>query len=83
MPRRNRNTFLQQLQQRRQEAATPSPAEKPVSELTEQELDEEAERIRGELRRMKEEEVAAARQEQASSENRWPFPRRKTKRPWK
>jgi hypothetical protein len=80
---KRRNNFLQQLQQRRQEAATTAPAElKPISEMTEEELDEEAERIRGELRRTKEEEVAAAREEQASG-NRWPFPRRKTRRPWK
>jgi hypothetical protein len=78
---RRKNNFLEQLERRRQEAAAPAPAEKPVSEMSEEELDAEEARLRGELRALKERELAEMREE-ASSGNRWAFPRRR-KRPWK
>jgi hypothetical protein len=78
--RKRRNNFLQQLEERRSKA---TPAEKPVSEMSEQELDAEEARLRGELRRTKEQELTEMRQEQASSSgSRFLFTRRK-KRPWK
>ena len=81
---KRRNNFLQQLQKRRQEAATTAP--KPLSEMSEAELDRELEQTKAALRNVKEQELTAAREakEQASSSgNQWAFPRRKTRRPWK
>jgi hypothetical protein len=82
MPRRNRNTFLQQLERSRQEAAATAPTEKPISEMSEAELDAEEARLRGALRQMKEQEVLAAQQQEAAG-NRLAFPKPKKRPPWK
>ena len=52
--------FKEQLNRKR-EAATVS-QDKPISEMTEAELDQELERTREELRRIKEQELAASRE---------------------
>jgi hypothetical protein len=76
-----RSNFLAQLKRNQQPT---TPAEKPISEMSEQELDAEEARLRGELRRIREEGLEAARQEHAaSSGNRRPFPKPKKRPPWK
>jgi hypothetical protein len=76
--RKRKSNFLEQLRNKQQ----PTVPEKPISEMTEQELDEELERTKAALRDVKEQELAAVREEQASS-GRPLFPRRPRKRPWK
>ena len=81
-----RNKFLEQIKRSRdaaQAGAEAATAPKPVSEMTEAELDQEAERLNRELRASKEQAVEVGRQEAAGrGSGRLIFPRRK-KRPWK
>ncbi len=60
------------------------PAEKPPHEMTEQELDQAIKRTVDQVRRLKERELVAARQEREESGGgkSWIIPR-KRRRPWK
>lgn len=81
-----KNNFLEQLERSRQAAAQ---GEKPVGEMNEAELNREQERLEGELRQLKQEAVAAAREELAGSRSNRSRPllqdlnRRSSRRPWK
>jgi hypothetical protein len=59
-----RNDFLGNLK-RAQEAKQPAPESKPISEMTEAEIQAEADRLRAELRRTEEEEIRLGREELA------------------
>jgi len=59
-----RSNFLQNLQ-RAQEAKQPTPKTKPISELSEAELDAGAKRQRAEIRRTEEEAIRLGREELA------------------
>ena len=84
MPKRN--TFIEQLRAKQEAARTEAEAtarSKPISEMSEAELDREMERLNRELRASKEQAVEVGRQEAAGrGSGRIIFPRRK-KRPWK
>ena len=83
-----RDIYLARFQQRREEAVRTEAqrtAEKPISQMSEAELEQEAERVRAEIRRTQEMMIEAGRQElhkPGPSQARRPFPRR-TRRPWK
>ena len=55
------SNFLEQIR-RKQEAAKAGPQSKPISEMSEAELDREATRLQGEVRRLRENEIAAQRE---------------------
>jgi hypothetical protein len=57
-----RNDFLGNLK-RAQEARQPAPESKPISEMTEEELEAEAKRLRTEIRRSQQEEIRLGREE--------------------
>ena len=81
-----RNKFLEQIKRSREAAqagAEAAAAPKPVSEMTEAELDQEAERLNRELRASKEQAVEVGRLEAAGrGSGRIIFPKRR-RRPWK
>jgi hypothetical protein len=66
---RKRNSFMEQLR-RKQQAARTAP-QKPVSEMTEAELDAEETRLQEELRRIRESEVAAQREAQQGGSSKF------------
>jgi hypothetical protein len=84
---RKRNSFIEQLR-RKQQAAQPPPA-KPISEMSEQELDQEEARLRTKIRNLREQGVDAGRETvEASSGTSSALAdflanRRKRRRPWK
>jgi hypothetical protein len=56
------NSFLEQMKRAR-EAKQPAPHSKPVSEMSDAELEAEGKRLRAELRRTNEDEIHLARAE--------------------
>jgi hypothetical protein len=62
--RKKRNNFLEQIRPK-------APQQKPISEMTESELDAEEARLQGELRRIRESEVAAQREAQQSASSKF------------
>ena len=82
---RRGNNYLERLKAKQEAARTGAErtADKPISEITSNELDQEAARLEAELRRSREQAVEVGRQEVAGrGSGRIIFPRRK-KRPWK
>ena len=78
--RRKRSNFLEQLQRRREAGGKDAPPkDKPVSEMSSEELDREVARLQAEERRLKEDAVEAGRQ--TTSRRPALFPR--TRRYWK
>ena len=83
---KSRNNFLEQIKRSREAAqagAEAATASKPVSEMSEAELDREAARLEAELRRSKEQAVEVGRQEVAGRGSGRPIFPRRTRRPWK
>lgn len=81
---RPRNNFLEQLKSKK-EAAQAAPAPKPVSEMTEAELDAEEARLREEIRRHREEAVHAGREAVSDSSTGRPrfLPKQRRRPPWR
>ena len=79
------NRFLENLRAKQEAVrAVPNPtADKPISEMTSNELDQEAARLEAELRRSKEQAVEVGRQEVAGRGSGRPIFPRRTRRPWK
>lgn len=75
--RRKRNNFLEQIKPK----ASPP---KPVSQMSEAELDAEEDRLKEELRQLREQEGAAQReQREAAKPSRFIFAGKPKKRYWK
>jgi hypothetical protein len=75
--------FKESLERKRQ-AAKSEPQTTAPAEMTEAELDQELERARADLRRLKEEELAATREATASPARPRFLPNKRSRRPyWK
>lgn len=83
------HTFKEQLERKRQAAAQGETVQKPIDEMSEQELDEALAQTEARARKAKEQALEAGREELAesrSNHSRSPIPalnRRSSKRPWK
>lgn len=76
--------FKEQLEAKRRAAqGRPVSHEKPVSELSDAELDREVESAKQRLRTAREREAAAAREVTSETTGNRPLFPRKTRRPWR
>jgi hypothetical protein len=73
-----KNSFINQLRAKQASSQAP-PQGKPVEQMSEEELDREEERLRVELRQLREEQVASA----TPARSRFVVNKRAKKRPWK
>ena len=83
--RKKHHQYIENLRRRQEAARGQQVAEtpKPVNQMSEAELDAEAERLRSDIRASKARTVEAQRQELAGQGAKHPIFLRRTKRPWK
>jgi hypothetical protein len=79
------SNFKKALQKRREEAAAQPPGPKDPSQMSEEELDRETERLEKEIRGSKEQLVRAAREERSAvtQPRRVLLPNKRRRRYWK
>jgi hypothetical protein len=83
---RKKHQYIENLRRRQEAARGQQAAEtpKPVNQMSEAELDAEAERLRADIRASKARSVEAQRQELAGQGSKHPiFARKKRRPPWK